>query len=304
MPEAVAESKAPLDEVMLAMDVVDTLRHRERVLEQALTSDERDAEMMARLKQIYSGQGIDVSDDVLAEGVKALREERFVYTPPAPGLGTALGRVYVTRGRWGKPLAAGVAVVAAVLVGYQLLVRGPALAEIEALPAELEAEYSAVVDLAIDDAVDMQAAAILGDGRSALGRDDYAGARTAIGQLDALHATLAQAYELHVVSRPGELSGVWRVPDENPDAQNYYLIVEAIDGDGRRLTLPVVDQEDGKTRNVSRFGLRVDEATFQSVAADKRDDGIIQQDVVGAKRRGEMAPEYRPGVLGGAITDW
>lgn len=304
MPETVAENKTPLDEVMLAMDVVDTLRHRDRVLDQALNRDERDTEMMTRLKQIYSGQGIDVSDDVLAEGVKALREERFVYTSPSPGLGTAIAGVYVTRGRWGKPLAAGVAVVAAVLIGYQLLVRGPALAGIEALPGELEAEYSAVVDLAVDDAVDAQAAAILGDGRSALSRDDYAGARTAIGALGALHSTLAQAYELHVISRPGELSGVWRVPDANAQAQNYYLIVEAIDGDGRRLTLPIVDEEDGRTRNVSRFGLRVDEATFRSVAADKKDDGIIQQDIVGAKRRGTMAPEYRPGVLGGTIADW
>ena len=34
---------SPLDEVMLAMDVVDTLRHRERILERELSADERAA---------------------------------------------------------------------------------------------------------------------------------------------------------------------------------------------------------------------------------------------------------------------
>jgi hypothetical protein len=94
------------------------------------------------------------------------------------------------------------------------------------------------------------------------------------------------------------------VPDANPGAQNYYLIVEAIDADGKRLTLPIRNEEDGKTYRVSRWGQRVDEATFRAVAADKQDDGIIQNDVVGVKQRGDLAPKYRAGVLGGAITKW
>ena len=55
---------------------------------------------------------------------------------------------------------------------------------------------------------------------------------------------------------------------------------------------------------VELWGLRVDETTFQRIAADKEDDGIIQNDVVGEKRRGALAPEYRIATTGGAITDW
>ena len=55
-----------------------------------------------------------------------------------------------------------------------------------------------------------------------------------------------QAYTLQIVSRPGEKSGVWRVPDANPDARNYYIIVEALSADGRSLQVPVVNEESGQ----------------------------------------------------------
>jgi hypothetical protein len=40
------------------------------------------------------------------------------------------------------------------------------------------------------------------------------------------------------------------------------------------------------------------------VANDKQDDGIIQNSILGEKRRGQIDVDYRPGVLPGAITDW
>jgi hypothetical protein len=55
---------------------------------------------------------------------------------------------------------------------------------------------------------------------------------------------------------------------------------------------------------VRAFGLRGDEATFERVAADKRDDGIIQNAVVGEKRRGELEVRYTVPATGGAITEW
>jgi Family of unknown function (DUF6384) len=286
------------------MDVVDTLRHRQRVVERALSADEQDRELVARLREIYAGQGIQVSDAVIEHGVRDLRENRFVYRPPDPSLQRSLARLYVSRGRWGKPLALVLGLVAAGALGYQLLVRGPALERIAGLPLELEQSYSTVVALAEEATVDKQAERLRADGRLALENEDYAGVRDAIDGLDALHTTLLEQYELHVVSRPGENSGVWRIPDDNPAAQNFYLIVEAVDPAGNRLSVPITSEEDGRTRRVSRWGQRVEASTFQAVARDKGDDGIIQNDVIGEKRRGVMAPDLGPGILTGAITDW
>ena len=47
MNQAVVTTKerAPLDELMLAMDVVDTLRHKELVLARELSADDRDEDL-------------------------------------------------------------------------------------------------------------------------------------------------------------------------------------------------------------------------------------------------------------------
>ena len=74
-----------LDDIMIAMDVVDTLRHREDLVRRELGEEQREAELIARLRKIYQDQGIEVPDRVLADGVKALKESRFVYTPPPAG---------------------------------------------------------------------------------------------------------------------------------------------------------------------------------------------------------------------------
>src|SRR3712207_2401533 len=98
-------SGAPLDEVMLAMDVVDTLRHREQWVERELDETKREAMLLQRLREIYRGQGIEVPDRVLQEGVRALEESRFTYTPPKPGPAVTLARIWVARDKIGKALA-------------------------------------------------------------------------------------------------------------------------------------------------------------------------------------------------------
>lgn len=81
MASDTASTRAPLDELMMAMDVVDTLRHDERIALKELGSDERDAAMIQRLREIYTSQGIEVSDRLLREGVENLKQNRFVYSP-------------------------------------------------------------------------------------------------------------------------------------------------------------------------------------------------------------------------------
>jgi hypothetical protein len=304
MSQIVVKEQAPLDELMLAMDVVDTLRHRELVLERELNADDRDQQLLERLREIYTAQGIAVSDEVLAQGVRALREDRFVYAAPEPSVARSLAGLYVSRDRWGKWVGGAMAVLVVAALAFQLLIRGPELRAIEALPADLQGAYQGIV-IATDDArVLGDARAVLVGGEAAVERRDFAAAQTAVARLRALGDQLQQQYELRVVSRPGEQSGVWRVPDDNPAAQNYYLIVEAIAPNGNPLTLPVTSEENGRTQRVTKWGLRVDEDTFERFAADKRDDGIIQQAVVGSKRRGELDLHYSVATTGAAITNW
>ena len=153
MSAATAE-KAPLDDVMLAMDVVDTLRHNQDLVARELNGDAREKQLIDKLREIYHQQGIEVTDDVLKAGVKALDESRFVYTPPKPSLGVSLAKLYVSRKRWG-PAAIGIVLLLTVgLGGYflaykpfeQAQIDGARIELSEKLPAQMDALYQTIFE--------------------------------------------------------------------------------------------------------------------------------------------------------------
>ncbi len=294
------DARPPLDEVLLAMDVVDTLRHREELVAQELARGDRDEALLGRLRQTYAAQGIDVPEHVLRDGVAALREDRFAYRPAPPSLARSLATVYVRRGLWLRRLLVAAVVVAVAALAYQQTVVAPRRALVDGLTEA----HAAIVALASEPVAQTRAAALVAAGRAALVEGDREAAGVALASLQDLRADLERAYELRIVVGEGVTSGVWRVPDDNARARNHYLIVEAIDASGRRLTLPILSEETGRVERVSNWGLRVDEATWNRVAADKADDGIIQQRTVGRKVAGELEPDYLIETTGGAITRW
>jgi hypothetical protein len=294
------QDKQPLDEVMLAMDVVDTLRRRQRLVEREYDSEGREQDLKQRLHKIYAAQGIEVPDHVLEEGVAALREERFVYKSPPKSFATRLAHLYVTRARWGKWVLGGFAVLLLAWLAYYFMVVVPRAQ----LPERLESAYQSVVEVAKSEEAGQQAQQLYRAATSALQSGDEDSAQLALESLQDLRNTVEQAYTLQIVSRPGEQSGVWRVPEANPDARNYYIIVEALSADGRLLQVPVVNEESGQIEYVSKWGLRVAEDVFQRIAADKQDDGIIQQRKFGVKQSGQLQPDYLISTTGAAITQW
>ena len=142
MSEQQEPKKIELSEVMIAMDVVDTLRHQRSLVERELHSDDREAELIEKLRKIYAGQGLEVSDEVIAEGVKAMREERFTYNPPTGGLSTTLARIYVNRGRWAKRALFLLIAVAVAWAGYRYLYLMPAERGRSRLVKELKSQVA------------------------------------------------------------------------------------------------------------------------------------------------------------------
>jgi DNA repair exonuclease SbcCD ATPase subunit len=416
--------KIELNEVMLAMDVVDTLRHQQSVVERELGTDDHDRALIAKVRKIYADQGLEVSDDIIASGVKALREERFTYTPPKKSFQLTLAHLYVNRGRWAKRGALLLGVLLVIYLGYQFAVVAPqkrsrqkavqainlridqqqdqisvakerlarlnqslaeakqagspkasaamtgifdqaerdmsaagekvkalekleittpvdsnrlaqsgdsitgrleqrqelisdlsrhldsaqkavaALDELKILPEKLADQRDRILSEARHKEAERQAQQLYNDAMAALERGDVAAAQNGYASLQQLYDRLVQEYQLRIVSREGVQSGVWRVPQNNPNARNYYVIVEAVSADGKRLELAVTSEEDGKTRTVKQWGLRVKESVFEQIRRDKMDDGIINNNVFGAKKRGYLKPQYLIPTTGGAITQW
>ena len=289
---------------MVAMDVVDTIRHREHLVDRELNAEARRERLIERLRSIYSAQGIEVTDAALDAGVDALEQERFSYTPPEGGPSLALARFYVRRDRWLKPLFLFLLLIAAIVAAWFFLAHVPEARERAAMPQQVQAAYTRAVSLSRSEEATQRAETLRTAAAAALADDDYAVANLELNQLRNLVAELERRYEIRIVSRPNELSGVWRVPDVNPDTRNYYLIVEAVDERGSVLMRSVRNEEDGRLHEVSKWGIRVDEATFESVAADKKDDGIIQDYVVATKDVGQLEPDYRIPTSGATITEW
>ena len=125
MSDAENTEKIELNEVMLAMDVVDTLRHQQSLVDRELGVDDHDQALISKVRKIYADQGLEVSDGVIASGVKALREERFTYIPPKKSFQLTLAHLYVHRGRWAKRGAVLVAALLVVYLVYQFAVVAP-----------------------------------------------------------------------------------------------------------------------------------------------------------------------------------
>jgi len=311
---SVVAKDQPLDDIMLAMDVVDTLRHRERILARELDAEGRETELIERLREIYAAQGIAVSDEILRDGVKALAESRFTYAPPEPGLQTRLAKIYVSRERWWKPVAGGLAAIIAAGAFWEFGVSRPREARAEALQVELQETLPAaanrlfvqVEDISEEAAAEALARTHLTDALAASADGNAEAARAAVQELEVLKRDLERTFDVRVVYGPGEpYSGIYRINDDSPlGVRNYYLIVEAIDPAGRPVEVTVESQEDRRTARVSRWGQGVPKEVFDRVADDKRDDQIIQDAVIGTKPTGRLTPEWRVAVEQGRILEW
>lgn len=305
--------KQTLDEVLIAMDVVDTLRHRDVILQKELDQEGREQQLIARLREIYTAQGIEVTDEVLLQGVRALEEQRFHYRPPSPSFGVRLAKIYVSRDRWWKPVAGLLGAITLGVLAYQFGVVQPAKASearIERaisseLPEQLASAYDQVLNVSQSEPANQLAATYLRDGKTALGERNVDQAERAIANLEQLNSDLSISYDVRVVYGPGEpRSGIFRFHDDSPDGRAYYLIVEAVDPAGRLVDVEIQSEEDRKTARVSRWAQRVSESAFNAVASDKSDDQIIQNAVIGRKATGSLSPSYMVATPGGAILEW
>lgn len=303
--------RAPLDDVMIAMDIVDTLRNDAYVVERELNEGERKSKLIDRLREIYRSQGIEVPDRILEQGVDALEEDRFVYEPPKDSLATRLARLYVSRLSWGRYVLGAVAGVLVLFIGWYATFELPKQRAASARQIELtqtipqrlkqlETEINAerTGDLPID------VAAIMRQGLAAAQGGNIAEARSARTKLETHLKALRAVYEVRIVSRRGEVSGMWRVPKVNPQGRNYYLVVEAVTPDGKVLPQTIVNEETGKRETVEKWAIRVPPDVLERVRADKQADGIVDEPVVAVKVRGRLVPDWRIQRAGGEITQW
>lgn len=303
MVDAVENNEAPLEDLMAAMDVVDTLRHDQSIAQRELDGEGRRERLLERLRDMYAAQGIVVPDHVLEEGIDALEQERFQYTPVKSSWQTKVARLWVSRSRWGKPLGF-FAVVAVAFYSYYFVSDVMPLRALKAdLPSEISRSLQQITVSAKNPEIAAQARLLAANAERAIANENYQEAQGIVGDMQTVQRQLGLEYDIRVISRANENSGVFRNPPGNT-ARNYYLIVEAIDQNNRVVELTIVNQENNIAALKKTWGLRVNEETFYKVASDKSDDGIIQNNKVGRKLAGYLKPEFSIPTTGATITEW
>ena len=173
------------------------------------------------------------------------------------------------------------------------------------VPARLEELLTQVRATALDDEDRHRAVGIADDGRRAAAASNFSALKDAERRLKEMAQRLEEEYTLVITG------GKWRYRNNNPSAKTYYLLVEAVDSAGRKLSRRITNEEDGSVANVTVWGERVPFAVYERIRIDKQDNGVIDQNVFGRKERGRL--EEQVTILGesgevlprpGKITRW
>ncbi len=287
MNEVVVKEQAPLDELMLAMDVVDTLRHKELMLAREVEADDREQRLLARLREIYTGQGIEVSDDVLKQGVAALQEERFSLQGPQPKL-LALAREAVCNAR-------AVGQVGDDRRGCRRARRSPASSSASADRSCARRRLCrASCRVRTKRWSPRRRTARACEGRAASWRDGKAQidhhdlGKRARPSARCTRSMRSLRRAVRAEDRAAARRAQRRVARAGRQPARAQLLRDRRGRraqTGRQLTMPIRSEEDGKTQRVSAWGLRVDEATF-----NKRRGGQARRRHYRAGRRRRQAP--------------
>lgn len=166
-----------------------------------------------------------------------------------------------------------------------------------ALQPEIAGLHAAVLAEAVEDLALERAAALRRGAEARLAARDVEGLEETARDYRRLRQRVAAEYRIVIVG------GVWRFHRELDGVRNYYLRVQAIAPDGTRVPLAVRNEEHGTTEEVTEWGERVPKEVYDRVGADKEDNGLIDDDDFGFKRRGFVTAERRYEDLG-QITRW
>jgi hypothetical protein len=138
---------------------------------------------------------------------------------------------------------------------------------------------------------------------AAVEQGDATAVSATLKRLDALYRVANADLTLNIVSRAGVQSGVRRTFSKS-GGNAWYLIVEPTTPSGEVVPVAVANSETGATAIVKSYGVRVSEAEFNKVRAEKMQDGHVHDRRMGNKPRGHLSFTFVRPVLAETITAW
>lgn len=298
-------AEARLREQMGAMALIDEMRHRQMVVQEHLDLPRRREEVARRIREYYRSQNIQVADELVEQGVRTYFDKRLSYEAPRTGkLPDLLARVYVSRSSWKKPALAGVAALALLAGGAYVAqqaqereaaseraAQAAMATELDGIAARIRKAEAGFRAMGLPPPDMQQVEAMVAAADEAVQARDNAKARASIEQLEATLAYAKTPLAVNVVDRAGAKTGVVRRYGPGGGSA-WYLIAEATDPSGRAVPIAVTSAESGDRKLASQFGVRVSQAVFDRVRADKMEDGHVDDKLLGKKPANALTVQY------------
>lgn len=171
------------------------------------------------------------------------------------------------------------------------------VAEVDALTTDTISKVSDTEarDALVDLASQMRDAALRGDLKS------Y---ESVAERFKSYSGYILTPYKMQIVDRPGISAGV-ELTDKETGVPAWYLIVEAVSPSGVVKPLEIKDRNRKPTRTVSLWGIRVTKEAFLRLKADKKADGVLDDNIAGEKPAGTLQVNWGvDDVNGQTINYW
>lgn len=278
------------------MDVATALRQSRELAEKELALDETKVKLRERLRAAAIESGDAVNDAEIEVAIDQYYASLHTFAEPTSGLRVFVAHAWVRRAS--TAISAGAVLAALALIWWLFLresapMSGPVREQARVTEAwePLSRTLERARSIAADDAARAAVDALAREAEPAHAERDLATLARLGSRAAQLLAALEEDYELHVISRDGEKSGIdaYYEDESGKRVSGYYLIVEARTRDGRILERTVRDAEQQRDARVRTWGEQVDKAVYDRVAADKRQDGIVDATLFATKPRGALA---------------
>ena len=176
-----------------------------------------------------------------------------------------------------------------VLAGTHTLI---AQNRIEELQAEFQTQLKSSSDLEV-------ASELIAESKKTVRSGVPSEIEVAMRHLELFRNFAEKSLELRVTS------GVERTANDS-GGKSWFLIVEGHDAMKVPVPVPIVNSETGEKGIVTQHGLRVTQATFEKIKADKKEDGHIDDSLIGYKPKWTLTFTYNSGVVNplNTITEW
>ena len=291
-----------LRDQMGAMALVDEMRHKQMIVQEHLNLPKRREEVARRIREYYRSQNIEVSDELVEQGVRSYFEKRLIYeAPPTGALSSLLARIYMTRSSWKKPVAVGVAALTLIAGGSYIAQQARETAAtqaaardaaaIENIAAQIREIDERFKSMNLTPAEQEQVGALVAAANTTLRERNTARAEESLAALKATLAYAETPLTFNVVDRAGVNSGVERNYSAS-GGKSWYLITEAVDPSGNVVPVTVTSAESGTKKQATQFGVRVNKDVYESVKADKMEDGHVDNRMLGKKPANSLTPQF------------